>query len=56
MASINIFEVPGLPQLFIKREDESNITLAIAKAVDDFLTIGPRKNIEDFHASMVSRF
>lgn len=56
MASRNLFEVPGLAQLFMEREKQVNISLAIAKFVDDFLIIGPRKNIEDFHAAMRLRF
>lgn len=52
MASINLFQVHGLPQLFIQLGDKGNISLAISKVVDDFLIIWLRKKIEDFHATM----
>lgn len=52
MESKNLFEVPGLPHLFIERDKHGNKVLEVAKVVDEFLIIGPRKNIAHFHAAM----
>lgn len=54
IVSRNLSDVPSMPQLFIERDEQSNVALEIEKVVDDFL-IGLRKNFEDFHATMASR-
>lgn len=56
MATQDIEEIPGLPQLFVLRDTESLLRLVISKVVDDFLVYGPRSEIEAFHSSLSVRF
>ena len=49
MSGQAIIEVPGLPQLFIKRRPNGGILPAICKVVDDFLMVGSQKYIDEFH-------
>ena len=56
MQSRDLFQVPGLQQLFIRRDDQGCISLAIAKVVDDFLIAGSNSAIRDFHNAISGRF
>jgi len=56
MSHQGILEVPGLPQLFIRRNRNGTLQLAIAKVVDDFLIVGIREKIEEFHEAISKRF
>lgn len=57
MASRNLFEVPGLPNLYIRQNKYSKIVvLVISNVLVDFFVIGPDKNIDDFHAFIASQF
>jgi len=56
MLGEGINPTPGLPQLFVKREDGGAIILVIAKVVDDFLVCGPRPAIENFNDEISKRF
>ena len=56
MSGQGIIEVPGLPQLFIKRRPNGGILLAICKVVDDFLMTGSQKDIDEFRDSMLKPF
>ena len=52
----DIFEVDGLPQLFVKHDADGNIVLLIAKVVDDLLIAGKKPAINDFHELIKARF
>ena len=54
--SDDIFEVDGLPQLFVKRDATGKIVLLIAKVVDDLLIGGKKREIESFRDKIMSRF
>ena len=54
--SDDIFEVDGLPQLFVKRDATGKIVLLIAKVVDDLLIGGKKREIESVREKIMSRF
>lgn len=56
LSSQNIFEVHGLPQLFVRRHPDGSIALALAKVVDDLLLAGTASEITAFHTAISARF
>ena len=56
MKSQNLFQIPGLQQLFIQRDENSCVILAVAKVVDDFLIAGISSAIQKFHKEISRRF
>ena len=52
----DIFEVDGLPQLFVKHDAEGKIELLIAKVVDDLLIAGKKPAVAAFHELIADRF
>jgi len=48
--------VPGLPQLFYKKNKEELPILVIAKVVDDLLIAGQPEELEKFHTAISKRF
>ena len=48
--------VPGLPQLFVRRKEDSSTTLYLAKVVDDFLLCGKRGVIDELHQQLSNDF
>ena len=55
MFSHGLLQVPGLQQLFIRRDKEGCVDLAIAKVVDDFLISGTNAAIHSFHDAISER-
>lgn len=49
-------EIPGLPQLFILRDEKGRISMALCKVVDDILVVGSYDNITRFYESISARF
>lgn len=49
-------EVPGLPQLFIKRRTDGRMGIAIEKFVDDILIAVSPSDLENFHEDIARRF
>lgn len=56
LTSHSIDQIPGLPQLFVKRTSLGTISLALVKVVDDLLIVGPRTHIDEFHTAIAARF
>ena len=56
MKSQKPVQIPGLQQLFIRRDDKGCIILAVAKVVDDFLIADTPSAIQDFHKEIARRF
>lgn len=56
MATQNVEEIPGLLQLFVLRDPDGSLLLAIPKVVDDFSICWFASQIEVFHASIAKRF
>ena len=48
--------IPGLPQLFVLRNEKKEIKLLVAKVVDDHLVAGNMEDIFSFHAAFAKRF
>ena len=50
-----IEQIPGLPQLFIKRNSAGRIVLALCKIVDDILIIWSNDAIDEFYKQLSDR-
>lgn len=56
LCEVFIYQVPGLPQLFVYQNSLSFIQLALCKVVDDILVTGSRQVIERFFNALSKRF
>ena len=55
-STVGIFEVPGLPQLFAKRDANGHLILIIAKVIDDLIIAGEPEVTDQFHRDISAKF
>ena len=56
LGSMQFQRIPGLSQIFIKRNDTNCIMLLVVKVIDDFLVSGCLQHVKDFVASATAQF
>lgn len=56
LTSREVLEIAGLHQLFVQRNVDGSIQMALAKAVDDMLIVDPKEVLDKFYTDNAKRF